>query len=186
MRGSPESVCEERCEPATGPVGCRQQTECAFATELARLQTQKVRFLRSRGLDEQSAEEVVSRAVIKLLQVRIPIRHLPAYFHQIVVRERINLAREMEQQRRFAHLFHQDEEDHHRPLDWFEYQERMAVLRSLKGISPRGLALAELRWVFGWSTDDLIDATGLSRAAIDQQISRVRKAARRASDEGLI
>jgi DNA-directed RNA polymerase specialized sigma24 family protein len=178
-----QSDCERRCEPATGPVGCRRQTDCLFAIELARLQTQKFRFLRSRGVDAQTAEDIVGRAVEKMLGVNTPIVHLAAYFHQVVIREQVTLFRRIANERRIAPLFVVPEgvEDIHED---FEYQQRRAVLRALKGVSEVSIQLAELRWVFGWSTDDLMELTGLSRDAIDQHISRVRRAARKARDRG--
>ncbi len=178
-----QSDCERRCEPATGPVGCRQQTDCLFANELARLQTQKFRFLRSRGVDAQTAEDIVGRAVEKMLTVNTPIMHLAAYFHQVVIREQVTLFRRIANERRIAPLFvvREGVED---VLEDFEYQERMAQLRALKGVSEASLRLAELRWIFGCSTEDLIELTELSRDAIDQHISRVRRAARRARERG--
>ena len=161
-----------------------QNGDSEFGSELAQLQTQKVRFLQSRGMDLHTAEDVVSRATLKLLPVKHPIEHLAAFFHKIVERERIDLIRRLNRERRYAPLFDQTEEDQEHPHTWSDYEAMMDVLRSLKGVSTLGLALAERRWVFGWTTEDLMAATGLSRDAIDQHISRVRRAARKAAESG--
>jgi hypothetical protein len=63
-----------------------------------------------------------------------------------------------------------------------ELESVLATLRSLDGASEVGVTLAAFRWVFGWKTEDLMAAFGMSRAAVDKQISRVRQAAERQAD----
>ena len=176
--------CERTCEPTSGPAGCHNQADCRFAEQLARLIPLKVRFLRSRGLDESTAEDLVSRAVVSLLGVSSRIEHLAAYFHMMVVREHLDLLREIERQRRYAPRLAAPDVSDDNVHSFLEYQERLAALRALKGISERAVLIAELRFVLGWSTEDIMAHTKMSRDAIDQQVSRLRKAALRAMEQG--
>lgn len=176
--------CDRTCEPSSGPAGCHNQADCRLARDLARLIPLKVRFLRSRGVDQPTAEDLVSRAVLRLLGVSSRIEHLAAYFHMMVVREHLDLLREIERHKRYAPRLAEPDISDGDIHSFIEYQERLAALRALKGISERAVLIAELRFVHGWSTEDIMAVTGMSRDAIDQQVSRLRKAAQRAKEQG--
>jgi DNA-directed RNA polymerase specialized sigma24 family protein len=178
--------CVEICDPTIGSLGCRGESECRLASDLMAVQPSKIRWLLGRGLDRATAEDVVSAAMLKLWRVTVPIENLSAYFHQIVRREHLDLIRRLEVQKRFSHLLATDDADHTPPWAHVEYREMIRVLSMLKGVSRMALDLAELRWVWGWSTQDLMTATGMSKDAIDQAISRLRKAAVQAREDGVL
>lgn len=184
IRGSPDGDCDQRCRPDDGPAGCRQVDGCVFATTLRRIAHRKIGYLRSRGWSHETAEDLISIAMEKMLTVSEPIRHLGAYFHRVLHGVLVDELRSATRFHRVAPLLVDPPAAVEQPLDWLEFEESVNALRSLRGISDQAVALAVLRWVFGWTTERLMDVTGLSRAAIDQQISRVRRAAAAALECG--
>ncbi len=178
-RGSPAGECRQHCSPDDGPAGCQQFRSCEVATRLFRIRDRKIGFLRSHGWSHEKAEDFTSAAIEKMLRVGEPIRHLGAYFHQVLRGILVDEIRSVARFHRVAPLF-LDPPPTERPFEWLEFEESVNALRSLPGVSDQAVALAVLRWVFGWPTERLIEVTGCSRAAIDQQISRTRRAAARA------
>jgi DNA-directed RNA polymerase specialized sigma24 family protein len=189
MESGDAFACTTECEPTTGPVGCRQlqtgrtmRDGCRFGDNLNRLQRLHTRILLSRERNQLIAEEAPARAVVKILGVDSPIEHLAAFFATVVHREHIDLIRRLRRQQRFAPVLAGRDDHDGEIMTQLELESVLATLRSLDGASEVGVTLAAFRWVFGWKTEDLMAAFGMSRAAVDKQISRVRQAAERQAD----